>query len=102
MRVSEIMQTDLVSCGADATVVDAAALMTRRRVGACLVVDGPRLAGIFTERDLMRAVATGSDVRERCVGELMTRDVTLAPPDAEPVWAAEAMKRLGVRHLFQL
>jgi signal-transduction protein with cAMP-binding, CBS, and nucleotidyltransferase domain len=29
----------------------------------------------------------------------MTRDVTLAPPDAEPVWAAEAMKRLGVRHL---
>src|SRR6478672_941089 len=99
MRVSEIMQTDLVSCGADATVVDAAALMTRRRVGACLVVDGPRLAGIFTERDLMRAVAAGTDVRDRRVGELMTREVTLAPPDAEPVWAAEAMKRLGVRHL---
>ena len=99
MRVSEIMQTDLVSCGPGATVVDAAALMTRRRVGACLVVDGPRLAGIFTERDLMRAVAEGADVRGRVVSELMTREVTLAPPDAEPVWAAAAMKRLGVRHL---
>ena len=57
MRVDEIMQTDLVSCDPTATVVEAAATMHRRGVGACLVLEGPRLVGIFTERDLLRVFA---------------------------------------------
>jgi CBS domain-containing protein len=73
--------------------------MTKRRVGACLVMDGPRLAGIFTERDLLRVFAEGADVRERPVADLMTREVTMAPPDADVVWAADTMKRIRARHL---
>ena len=99
MRVDEIMQTDLVSCDPTATVVEAAATMRARGVGACLVMEGPRLAGIFTERDLLRVFAEGEDVRQRTVGDLMTRDVTMAPPDADVIWAADTMKRLKARHL---
>ena len=57
MRLAEIMQTDLVAVAPDTTVREAAVVMTERRVGACLVMDGPRLAGIFTERDLLRVFA---------------------------------------------
>ena len=99
MRVHEIMQTDLVSCDPTATVVEAAATMCARGVGACLVMEGPRLAGIFTERDLLRVFADGEDVRGRTVSELMTRNVTMAPPDADVIWAADTMKRLKARHL---
>lgn len=99
MRIVEIMQTDLVCCDPATTAVEAAQLMTRRRVGACLVMNGPSLAGILTERDLVRAIAEHDDVRGRTAADLMTAEVTLAPPDADAVWAAEAMKRLGVRHL---
>ncbi len=99
MRVDEIMQTDLVSCGPTAIVVEAAATMCARGVGACLVMEGPRLVGIFTERDLLRVFAAGDDVRERTVADLMTRDVTMAPPDADVIWAADTMKRIRARHL---
>jgi signal-transduction protein with cAMP-binding, CBS, and nucleotidyltransferase domain len=43
--------------------------------------------------------AAGDDVRERRVGDLMTRNVTMAPPDADVIWAADTMKRLKARHL---
>src|SRR3954454_12831452 len=53
VRVAEIMQTDLLCCPPETGVADAAAAMTRRSVGACLVVSGGLLRGIFTERDLL-------------------------------------------------
>jgi CBS domain-containing protein len=99
MHVSEIMQTALVTSPPEASVLEVARLLTERRVGACLVVEGGQLAGIFTERDLLHIVAAGGDVRERRVADAMTRDVTMAPPDADVLWAAETMRGGGVRHL---
>ena len=99
MNVAEIMQTSLVTSSPDATVVEVAQLLTRRRVGACLVMEHGRLAGIFTERDLLRLVASGEDVRERTLADAMTPDVTMAHPDSDLLWAADTMRRLGVRHL---
>ena len=99
MHVSEIMQTALVTSPPEASVLDVAQLLTRRRVGACLVMDGGVLAGIFTERDLLHVVAAGDDVRDRRVADVMTRDVSMAPPDADVLWAAETMRDQGVRHL---
>jgi|SRR5689334_10651763 CBS domain-containing protein len=99
MHVSEIMQTALVTSPPEASVLDVAQLLTRRRVGACLVMDGGALAGIFTERDLLHVVAAGDDVRDRRVADVMTRDVSMAPPDADVLWAAETMRDQGVRHL---
>ena len=99
MHVSEIMQTALVTSPPEASVLEVAQLLTQRRVGACLIVEDGALAGIFTERDLVHVVAAGDDVRDRRVADVMTRDVTMAPPDAEVLWAASTMRRLGVRHL---
>ena len=99
MNVAEIMQTSLVTSPPEASVLAVAQLLTQRGVGACLVIEDGRLAGIFTERDLLHLVATGADVRDQPIAGVMTRDVTMAPPDAEVLWAADTMRRLGVRHL---
>jgi CBS domain-containing protein len=99
MNVAEIMQTSLVTSPPEASVLEVAQLLTQRRVGACLITEDGRLAGIFTERDLLHLVAEGDDVRGRPVAGAMTRSVTMAPPDADVLWAADTMRRLGVRHL---
>ena len=99
MHVSEIMQTALVTSPPDASVLEVAQQLTRARVGACLIVEDGTLAGVSTERDPLHVVAAGEDVRDRKVAGVMTREVTMAPPDADVLWAADTMRRLGVRHL---
>jgi CBS domain-containing protein len=99
LQVSEIMQTDLVTCPPTATVSEAARTMRDRNVGAVLVMEGSRLAGIFTERDLVHLQADGGDVGERRLRAVMTRDVAMTPPDADVVWAADQMKERRIRHL---
>ena len=99
MRVSEIMQMDLITCAPTDTVTAAARTMHAHSVGAVLVMDGSRLTGIFTERDLVALVAEGNDARDRPLSAVMSRDVCMAPPDADLLWAAEMMRRRRVRHL---
>jgi CBS domain-containing protein len=99
MKVAEIMQTDLVTCPPDASLQAAARRMSERGVGACLVMQGARLVGMFTERDLLGIVAAGDDVRDLPVHRAMTARVTTAHPDADLLWVADTMRRLRVRHL---
>ena len=72
--------------------------MVDRNVGAVLVLEDGRLAGIMTERDLMRAVARGlrDDV---VVGECMTADPDTIAPDDTIEHAAVLMIHGGYRHL---
>src|SRR5436190_6180320 len=99
MKVAEIMQTDLVSCPPDATLEAAARKMSERGVGACLVMEGAQLVGVFTERDLLGMVAAGDDVRGLPVRRAMTARVTTVSPDADLLWVADTMRKLRVRHL---
>ena len=71
--IREVMSTTLLTVDATATVTEAAAQMDGRRVGAALVMNGERLSGILTERDILHAVATGQ-VEGTKVGAWMTHD----------------------------
>lgn len=64
----------------DITVAAAAKEMDRHRVGAILVIEGDRIVGIFTERDVLaRVVAAGVDPEATLIGRVMTRDpITVA------------------------
>ena len=65
------------------SVADAVAEMNRNRVGSVLIIDGGRLMGIFTERDVLRrVVGEGVDPRRTRVGEVMTPDVLTITPQA--------------------
>src|SRR5262245_25119652 len=82
-----------------ATVQEAVRVMTQRRVGAVAVVDGGRLAGIFTERDLMtKVVNEGKSPDTTTVSDVMVRDPLGLPPDARRGEALEAMIRGHFRH----
>jgi CBS domain-containing protein len=97
-NVSEVMSTGLLTVDATDSLTDAAAQMDARGVGAALVMNGDRLSGILTERDVLRAVATGG-VEGTKVGAWMTHDPDTVGPDERPGHAAAIMIHGGFRHL---
>src|SRR5438270_11239596 len=51
------MNTQLVTMSASSSLAEAASVMSQRRVGSVLIMDGEQLAGILTERDIVRAIS---------------------------------------------
>jgi len=80
---------------------DAIQLMLEHRVGAVTVIDEQRvIAGIFTERDVLRKLAlSGRDPAKTRVADLMTAPVILATPDTSPGEAFSIMMERHFRHL---
>jgi len=65
------------------SVFDAVAEMNRHRIGAIVILDGARLVGMFTERDVLRrVVGAGLDPHRARVSDVMTADVITIGPDA--------------------
>jgi CBS domain-containing protein len=96
--VSEHMSQDLLTVSAGDRLGEAAKRMVARGVGAVLVMEGDRLDGILTERDLMRAVATGYSDDAR-VGDWMTRQPETVDASDATDHAASLMIHGGFRHL---
>ena len=94
------MSTEVLSVGPNHTLREAARLMSRRRVGAAVVLDpdsaGP---GIITERDLLDSIGGGQDPDAERVRDHLTADVVFAAPDWSLEEAAVAMVRGRFRHL---
>ena len=82
------------------SVRDAARYMTERRVGAVAVLDGDRLAGILSERDIMgRVVAAARDLDQTAVRDVMTRELVVAHMEDSHEDGLRTMKQAGCRHL---
>ncbi len=95
VRGREIYRADV-----NQTVMDALARMVEHNIGAIPVLREGRLAGIFSERDLMkRVVVEGRDPRTTRVGEVMSPNPLVVPPDADLDSCLLVMREHGFRHL---
>lgn len=97
-NVADVMSGDLLTVEGTVSVEDAVRTMNDRRVGAVLVLEDDRLVGVFTERDVLRAVAHGL-TPEATVGDWMTRGPETIEPDDTAEHAAIIMIHGGFRHL---
>jgi len=93
------MTTELVAVEQGSTVAEAAQAMSVGKVGSVLVLDQGRLLGIFTERDIVRALATEHDAANHAVAQWMTRDPATMEPNDDPSGALELMLARGFRHV---
>ncbi|HZR94946.1 MAG TPA: CBS domain-containing protein [Gaiellaceae bacterium] len=96
--VGEVMSRNLLTVEPTASLHEAAARMSERGVGAALVMSGDRISGILTERDILRAVATGG-VDGTHVAAWMTRDPETVDAHEATGQAAAVMIHGGFRHL---
>jgi CBS domain-containing protein len=96
--VRDHMSRDLLTVDSGLTLAEVARRMVEREVGAVLVLAGEQLAGILTERDVLRAVARG--IRdEALVSDWMTTDPETIEPGETTQHAATLMMHGGFRHL---
>ncbi len=99
LQVSDLMTATPVTCGPDATVHDVARLMREHVISSVMVMEGTRLVGIITVRDLANKVLAeglSGDVR---VGQVMTPDPVTIEPRRLGLDALMLLSELKVNHL---
>ena len=97
--VDDIYRPGAITAAADESLEQTAARLEDKDVSAVVIMDGYRLAGIITERDIVRAVADRRDLADGTAGDYMTLEpatVSLETPLGE---VARTMLAYGVRHL---
>jgi CBS domain-containing protein len=99
IQLREIMTTEVLTTSGGQPVAEVTGMMVKARVGSAVVMQGSWLAGILTERDVLRAAASGSNLTESPVSEWMTRNPKTASPDTTIGEAADIMLANGFRHL---
>lgn len=97
--VGDWMSRDLLRLDASATVGDAASLMAQRHVGSVLVTQAGELTGIFTERDIVRAVSHDVHATEEPIEHWFTRAPRTVTPEVSVDKARELMLEGHFRHL---
>ncbi len=100
-KLSDVMNArKFVALPEDATAAAAAKKMLERQVGAVVVMNGPTLVGIVTERDFnFRLVAAGLDPATTTLSQIMTSDPKTFSPDTPVMTALETMQKRAYRHV---
>ncbi|HEV8457675.1 MAG TPA: CBS domain-containing protein [Methylomirabilota bacterium] len=101
-KVRDIMRSGfLFMVQRDAMVTEAVRVMGTHNVGIVSVLDGDRLAGVFSERDVVRRVVDrGLDPSRTPVSEVMTTELVVADPDEDYQSAMHKMDQANIRHLL--
>lgn len=103
MKVSEILSakgSGVTTIPPDRTVCDAIRLLVKERIGAVVVVDGEEIAGILSERDVLRLTdADPGRLSTLLVGDVMTRDLVVGESGDEIDYVMEILTKNRIRHL---
>ncbi|MBB1088197.1 CBS domain-containing protein [Lysobacter sp. SG-8] len=99
-QLLEAKAPDIYSVTPDTPIIEAIRLMADKRIGALLVMDGPRLAGIVSERDYARKVVLqGRASEDTPVSAIMTADVFTISPDDTADRCMVSVTERRIRHL---
>jgi len=99
VKVRDLPPGQLLSVDPETSVAEVARRMRTGDLDSVAVMSGGRLAGIITERDLVRAIADGLDPHQARADLVMTADPATVDVDEDVGMVAVKMMRLGVRHL---
>ena len=92
--------SDILTCETGLPVRDAVALLAGKRIGALPIVENGRVAGIFSERDVIyRLASDGAMCLDRPVGEVMTSPAITVTPQDKADHALALMTKRRIRHL---
>ncbi len=99
-RIDSLMVTEMVTADPAETVATVVRRMRDNGIGAVLLLEGDRLAGLFSERDLVnRVVAEGRDAERTRVGDVATREVIAVDAEAPLREVLQLFREKRFRHL---
>src|SRR5438067_2539781 len=97
--VGDAMSAKLVTMVAGSSLAEAATVMSQARVGSVLIVEGARLAGILTERDIVRAISHDIGAPRDAIAHWMTAAPMTVEPGTSLGEARDLMNNAHIRHL---
>lgn len=97
--VKEILHTDLRTIGTNRTLAHAARVFAGEVLGLLVVVEQDRMAGVLSERDVVRSLGEGDDPTQTHVFDVMTEDVVTIDIDSPIGVAVGRMLDSEIRHL---
>ena len=99
-QLLEAKSPEIIAIGPEAPVIDAIRLMAERGIGALLVMQGARLAGILSERDYARKIVLqGRSSRDTPVRDIMTAEVVSVAPGDSIDHCMQLVTDRRIRHL---
>lgn len=98
MTIAELVSGPPLGCAPDTPIAEVAEMMMSETVGSLAVMDGLRLLGILTDRDIVEAVASGS-ITKLTAGDIMTAEPDTIEVDTEIDDAMDWLNATGYRHL---
>jgi CBS domain-containing protein len=99
MLVRDIMKKDVMATKQDATIKEAASVMSNRHIGSLVVLEKEKIVGIITERNILKSIADGLDPELTTVEEVMTKNVITIEPDKTIDDAVGLMAQHGIKKL---
>ena len=98
--VQDLMTSNPKTIASDSSVVEAAKIMRDEDVGIVPIVDGDRLVGTITDRDIaIKVVAEGKDIQSTTAGQVASRDLVTVDPQQDLDEALRLMAQHQVRRL---
>lgn len=100
MNIGQILQRPLVTIPSGTTMLDASKLMVENNMGLLVIIEpgNKKLAGVISERDVMKAIASGRTLRDQ-VDVVSTKQVVTVKASSEVAEAAKAMNKNRIRHV---
>jgi|GEM_PF-362550 predicted transcriptional regulator len=102
IKVGNLVNKKLIYVEKGTKAIDAIKLMFKNNIGSVLILDGTKLLGIFTERDLLKSVANGEDLNQPIENLATTKDLITIKFEDSLYKAAELMAKKYIRHLIVL
>ena len=102
MKIKELLGIKGIECFsimADQTLSEASKQMAECRIGALLVMDKGKLAGIVTERDIVRAVANDKSCKDVRIREVMSTNLIVSKQGDDLDYVMAVMIQNGIRHV---
>jgi len=103
MKIRDLIKDkglEFIAVDINATVDIAIHKMVDRNIGAILVMEGGKIAGLFTERDVLKCWANkGENFCKIPIHEMMTRDILIVEPEDDVNYAMTIMINKNIRHL---
>jgi CBS domain-containing protein len=99
-QIRDVMTENPTTCPTSATILEVAKVMRDQDVGPVPIVDGERLVGIVTDRDIVvRVIADGRDPSSTTAADIISSDLVTVTPDASLDEALQLMSQHQVRRI---
>jgi CBS domain-containing protein len=99
MLVKDVMNKNVVVAKSDVSIREATKVMNKFHIGSIVVVKGEKIVGIMTERNVLKAVASGKDMDSTMIEDIMSMNVVTTDPEATIESAVDLMVQPKIKKL---